>query len=152
MAEAIVNNPAVSRGRFKAYSAGSHPSGKPNPFALERIKTVGLPIDGLRSKDWDEFARPGAPKLDFVFTVCDNAAGESCPYWPGQPMTAHWGVEDPAAVEGTETEKWLAFRTAFRELENRIKVFTSLPIRTLDREKLQARLNEIGRSRLDEAG
>ena len=111
-----------------------------------------MPTDGLRSKSWDEFAAPGAPKLDFVFTVCDNAAGESCPYWPGQPMTAHWGVEDPAAVEGTDTEKWLAFRTAFRELENRIKVFTSLPIRTLDRAKLQARLNEIGRNSLDEAG
>jgi arsenate reductase len=111
-----------------------------------------LPTDGLRSKSWDEFAAPGAPSLDFVFTVCDNAAGESCPYWPGQPMTAHWGVEDPAAVEGTDTEKWLAFRTAFRELENRIKVFTSLPLRTLDRAKLQAHLNEIGRTRLEEAG
>jgi arsenate reductase len=111
-----------------------------------------LPTDGLRSKSWDEFAAPGAPKLDFVFTVCDNAAGESCPYWPGQPMTAHWGVEDPAAVEGTDTEKWLAFRTAFRELESRIKVFTSLPIRTLDRAKLQAHLHEIGRTRLEEAG
>ena len=123
-----------------------------HPIALELLEQLKFPTAGLRSKSWDEFAAPGAPRLDFVFTVCDNAAGESCPYWPGQPMTAHWGVEDPAAVEGTETEKWLAFRTAFRELENRIKVFTALPIRTLDRAKLQARLNEIGRSRIEEAG
>jgi arsenate reductase len=105
-----------------------------------------MPTEGMRSKSWDEFAAPGAPKLDFVFTVCDNAAGESCPYWPGQPMTAHWGIEDPAAVEGSDTEKWIAFRTAFRELENRIKVFTALPIRTLDRAKLQAHLHAIGAS------
>ncbi len=115
-----------------------------HPIALELLRHLKLPTDGLRSKSWDEFAAPGAPQLDFVFTVCDNAAGESCPYWPGQPMTAHWGVEDPAAVEGTDTEKWLAFRTAFRELENRIKVFTALPIRSLDRAKLQAHLHEIG--------
>jgi arsenate reductase len=110
-----------------------------------------MPTEGMRSKSWDEFAKPGAPPLDFVFTVCDNAAGESCPFWPGQPMTAHWGVEDPAAVQGSDTEKWLAFRKAFRELESRIKVFTSLPIQTLDKAKLQARLNEIGRMPADDA-
>ena len=150
LGEALVNH--WGRGKFVGHSAGSSPKGKVHPIALELLGQLNFPTDGLRSKSWDEFAAPGAPQLDFVFTVCDNAAGESCPYWPGQPMTAHWGVEDPAAVEGTETEKWLAFRTAFRELENRIKVFTSLPIRTLDRAKLQACLNEIGRSRLDEAG
>jgi arsenate reductase (thioredoxin) len=105
-----------------------------------------IPTDGMRSKSWDEFAQPAAPKLDFVFTVCDNAAGETCPVWPGQPMTAHWGVEDPAAVEGSEAHKWLAFRQTFRELESRIKVFPSLPIRSLDRVKLQARLREIGKT------
>ena len=108
-----------------------------------------LPTEGLRSKSWDEFAAPGAPPLDFVFTVCDNAAGEACPYWPGQPMTAHWGVEDPAAVRGTEPQKWLAFRKVFKELESRVKVFTSLPIRSIDRIKLQERLNEIGISRAE---
>jgi protein-tyrosine-phosphatase len=106
-----------------------------------------MPTAGLRSKSWDEFAQPGAPQLDFVFTVCDNAAAESCPVWPGQPMTAHWGVADPAAVEGSDTERWLAFRQAFRELESRIKIFTSLPIQSLDRVKLQARLHEIGKTR-----
>jgi protein-tyrosine-phosphatase len=108
-----------------------------------------LPTDGLRSKSWDEFAVPGAPQLDFVFTVCDNAAGEQCPFWPGQPMTAHWGVEDPAAVEGTDTEKWLAFRKAFRELENRIRIFVNLKISALDRLSLQNRLEEIGRTRIE---
>jgi protein-tyrosine-phosphatase len=108
---------------------------------------MNMPAGDMRSKSWSEFEQPGAPKLDFVFTVCDNAAAEACPVWPGQPMTAHWGVADPAAVEGSETEKWLAFRQAFRELESRIKVFTSLPIESLDRVKLQERLREIGRSR-----
>lgn len=150
LGEALVNH--WGRGKFVGYSAGSSPKGTVHPIAIELLRQLKLPTEGLRSKSWDEFAAPGAPKLDFVFTVCDNAAGESCPYWPGQPMTAHWGVEDPAAVEGTDTEKWLAFRTAFRELENRIKVFTALPIGTLDRTKLQARLNEIGRIRMDEAG
>src|SRR6188472_2803779 len=140
LAEGIMNSTA--RGRFRAYSAGSHPTGVVHPLAIEELKELRIPTDGFRSKSWDEFAAPGAPQMDFVFTVCDKAAGEHCPYWPGQPMSAHWGVEDPAAVEGTETEKWLAFRTAFRELENRIKVFTSLPLRTLDRAKLQAHLNE----------
>jgi arsenate reductase len=107
---------------------------------------MNLPSKHLRSKSWDEFAAPGAPDLDFVFTVCDNAAGETCPIWPGQPMTAHWGIADPAAVVGPDETRWLAFRTAFRELENRIKIFTSLPIRSLDRLSLQHKLDEIGRS------
>ena len=146
LAEAIVNNPVVSRGRFKAYSAGSHPSGTPNPFALECIKGVGLPVDGLRSKDWDEFAQPGAPKMDFVFTVCDNAANEVCPVWPGQPMTAHWCLPDPAAVEGGDEDKRRAFAEAFRHLANRINLFTNLPMEKLDRLSLQKKLAEIGRT------
>jgi arsenate reductase len=149
LGEALINH--WGRGRFVGYSAGSNPKGTVHPIAIELLRQLQLPTEGLRSKSWDEFARPDAPPLDFVFTVCDNAAGESCPYWPGQPMTAHWGVEDPAAVEGTETQKWLAFRTAFRELENRIKVFTALPIGTLDRAKLKARLDEIGRGSLEVA-
>ena len=143
LAESLVNH--WGRGKFVGYSAGSHPKGAVHPIALELLKQMKLPADGLRSKSWDEFAAPGAPRLDFVFTVCDNAAGEMCPLWPGQPMTAHWGIEDPAAVQGSDTEKWLAFRAAFRELEQRIKVFTSLPIRSLDGSKLQERLNAIGK-------
>jgi arsenate reductase len=150
LGEALINH--WGHGKFAGYSAGSTPKGKVHPIALDLLRQLNLPTEGLRSKSWDEFAQPGAPKLDFVFTVCDNAAGESCPYWPGQPMTAHWGVEDPAAVEGSDKEKWLAFRTAFRELENRIRVFTSLPIRALDRATLQARVDEIGRATLDRAG
>jgi protein-tyrosine-phosphatase len=129
------------------YSAGSMPKGKVHPIALALLEQMKMPTAGMRSKSWEEFAKPGAPQLDFVFTVCDNAAAEACPVWPGQPMTAHWGVADPAAVEGSDTDKWLAFRQAFRELESRIKIFTSLPIRSLDRVKLQARLREIGSSR-----
>jgi len=143
LGEALVNH--WGKGRFIGYSAGSTPKGKVHPIALQLLEHLKFPTQGLRSKSWDEFAAPGAPRLDFVFTVCDNAAGEMCPVWPGQPMTAHWGIEDPAAVEGPDTEKWLAFRKAFRELESRIKVFTSLPIRTLEKATLQARLNEIGR-------
>jgi arsenate reductase len=146
MAEAILNNLAVSRGRFKAYSAGSHPSGKPNSFALERIQHVGLPIEGLRSKDWDEFAKPDAPRMDFVFTVCDNAANEVCPVWPGQPMTAHWGLPDPAAVEGNDEQKRRAFAEAFRHLSNRINLFTSLPMDKLDKLSLQKKLDAIGKT------
>jgi arsenate reductase len=142
LGEALINH--WGRGKFVGYSAGSTPKGQVHPIALELLRQLKFPTEGLRSKSWDEFAAPGAPPLDFVFTVCDNAAGESCPYWPGQPMTAHWGLEDPAAVQGPETERWLAFRKTFRELESRIKVFTSLPIRSLDKAKLQARLNEIG--------
>ena len=146
LAEAILNNLSVSQGRFRGYSAGSHPSGKPNPFALECIRNAGLSIEGLRSKDWDEFAQPGAPKLDFVFTVCDNAANEVCPVWPGQPMTAHWGLPDPAAVEGTDDEKRKAFSATFRHLSTRIGIFTSLPMSKLDKLSLQKKLEEIGKS------
>ena len=145
MAEAILNDLAVSRGRFKGYSAGSHPSGKPNSFALAQIRSTGLPIDGLRSKDWDEFAKPGAPKMDFVFTVCDNAANEVCPVWPGQPITAHWGLADPAAVEGGDERR--AFSETFRHLASRIHIFTSLPIEKLDKLSLQKKLREIGETK-----
>jgi arsenate reductase len=137
-------------GRFRAFSAGSQPKGEVHPIALALLTQMKLPVAGLRSKNWDEFAVAGAPHLDFVFTVCDKAAVEVCPVWPGQPMTAHWGVADPAAVEGTDTQRWLAFRQAFRELENRIKIFTSLPIRSLDRLKLQERLDAIGKVRVDD--
>lgn len=148
LAEQLINH--WGRGSFRGFSAGSHPKGRVHPIALELLNHMKLPTEGLRSKSWDEFAVAGAPPLDFVFTVCDNAAGEVCPYWPGQPMTAHWGVEDPAAVEGSAPEKWLAFRKAFKELESRIKIFTSLPIRSLDRIKLQERLDAIGASRNEE--
>jgi protein-tyrosine-phosphatase len=148
LAEQLVNH--WGKGQFRGFSAGSQPKGQVHPIALGLLEQMRLPTDGLRSKSWDEFAVPGAPKLDFVFTVCDNAAGEACPVWPGQPMTAHWGVEDPAAVEGPDTEKWLAFRQAFKELENRVKIFTSLPIRSLERIKLQERLDAIGRVRTEE--
>ena len=145
LGEALINH--WGKDRFVGYSAGSTPTGKVHPIALELLRQMKMPTAGLRSKSWDEFAKPDAPKLDFVFTVCDNAAGESCPFWPGQPMTAHWGIEDPAAVEGSDTDKWLAFRKTFQELENRIKVFTALPIRSLDRAQLQTRLHDIGTSR-----
>ena len=141
--ESLINH--WGKGKFRGFSAGSHPKSQVHPIAFELLKQLNLPTEGLRSKSWDEFAVPGAPPLDFVFTVCDNAAGEVCPYWPGQPMTAHWGVEDPAAVQGTDTDKWIAFRQAFRALENRIKLFTSLPIASIDRMKLQARVDEIGK-------
>jgi arsenate reductase len=143
LAEAYLN--ASGRGRFKAYSAGSHPAGRVNPLALEFLARNRIDTAGLRSKSWDEFAKPGAPRLDFVFTVCDNAAGEVCPVWPGQPMTAHWGVADPAAVEGTEDERRKAFVRAFTELTTRINLFTSLPIDKLDRLTLQQKLVDIGK-------
>jgi protein-tyrosine-phosphatase len=143
LAEALINH--WGGGKFRGLSAGSHPRGVVHPIALQLLERMNLPTAGLRSKSWDEFAVPDAAPLDFVFTVCDNAAGEVCPYWPGQPMTAHWGVPDPAAVEGTEADKWLAFRKTFRLLDNRIKVFTSLPLATLDRIKLQGRLDAIGK-------
>ena len=145
LAESLISH--WGRGKFVGHSAGSSPKGRVHPIAVALLQHMKLPTQGLRSKSWDEFAKPGAPSLDFVFTVCDNAAGETCPIWPGQPMTAHWGVEDPAAVTGSETEQWLAFRKTFHELESRIKVFTSLPIRSLDRIKLQQRLHEIGKLR-----
>lgn len=145
LAEALINR--WGQGRFRGFSAGSHPKGQVHPIAFELLGHMRLPTDGLRSKSWDEFAKPGAPVMDFVFTVCDNAAGEVCPVWPGQPMTAHWGVEDPAAAQGGDTERWLAFRNAFKALENRIKIFVSLPIASIDRMKLKQRVDEIGRSR-----
>jgi protein-tyrosine-phosphatase len=143
-AEALISH--WGRDWFTGYSAGTHPRGAVHPIALELLDHMRLPTQGLRSKSWAEFTGPGALPLDFVFTVCDNAAGEACPAWPGQPMTAHWGVKDPAAAEGTDTQRWVAFRTAFKELENRIKLFTSLPIQVLDRVKLQEQLDAIGKS------
>ena len=145
LAEAYLN--AAGRGRFVAYSAGSHPGGKVNPYALELLQKNRIDTGGLRSKSWDEYARPGAPELHFVFTVCDNAAGEACPLWPGQPMTAHWGVADPAAVQGSDEAKRKAFMRAFSELSTRINLFLNLPLAKLDRLTLQRRLQEIGKSR-----
>lgn len=138
------------RGRFRGFSAGSQPRGEVHPLALEILRRHNHLTDGLRSKDWAEFATPEAPVMDFVFTVCDKAATEVCPVWPGQPMTAHWGTPDPAAVEGDELTRLMAFRTAFRELENRIKIFVVLPLASLDRLRLQRRLDEIGRMRLED--
>ena len=143
LAEAILNH--LGRGRFRAYSAGSHPKGAVNPFALEELRQAGLPVEGLRSKSWDEFAASGAPSMDFVFTVCDNAANETCPVWPGHPMTAHWGVEDPAAVEGTDDERRRAFRKAATVLRRRIELFLSLSMEKLDRMAIQRKVIEIGR-------
>lgn len=142
LAEATMNH--LAGGRFFAYSAGSHPSGRPNPFALELLSKQGIATQGLRSKSWDEFAAPDAPKLDFIFTVCDNAAGETCPYWPGQPMTAHWGVPDPAAVEGSDEQKRRAFLDAFITLKRRIELFASLPVEKLDRLALHEKMKSIG--------
>lgn len=147
LAEALLR--AEGGDRFRSYSAGSHPTGRINPFALELMRKSSLPTEGLRSKSWDEFAVPGAPRLDFIFTVCDNAAGELCPVWPGQPMTAHWGVRDPAAVEGSDADKRRAFAEASRTLLNRIRAFVSLPMEKLDRLSLQQRLNELGKSAAD---
>jgi protein-tyrosine-phosphatase len=144
IAEAVLNSAAGDR--FQAFSAGSHPRGEVHPYALEVLESSRLSTAGLRSKSWDEFAVPGAPKLDFVFTVCDNAAKEECPYWPGQPMTAHWGLPDPAAVEGSVAEKHLAFADTLRMLMNRILIFTSLPIHSLDKLALQRQLDAIGRA------
>jgi arsenate reductase (thioredoxin) len=144
LAESLLNH--WGKGRFRAYSAGSFPKGQVHPMAVELLQRMDLPADNLRSKSWDEFAAAGAPLIDFIFTVCDNAAGEVCPTWPGKPMTAHWGIADPAAVEGTDAEKAFAFRRALQELETRIKLFTSLPIASLDGMTLQSRLREIGRS------
>ncbi len=132
------------RGRFRGYSAGSHPKGVVHPLAIRTLQQFNLPTDGLRSKSWDEFAQAGAPPLHFVFTVCDRAAGETCPLWPGQPISAHWSLEDPAAVEGTEAQRIRAFESTFRELDARITRFASLPIETLDRKALQRELDAIG--------
>lgn len=144
MAEAVMNR--LGRPNFKAYSAGSHPTGTVNAFAIEQLQRLKLPIEGLRSKSWDEFAVPGAPPLHFVFTVCDKAASETCPVWPGQPMTAHWGVEDPAAVEGSDEKKRQAFKSAITTLSRRIELFLSLPLEKLDRLALQQKIAEIGKS------
>jgi protein-tyrosine-phosphatase len=144
LAESLVNH--WGGGHFRGHSAGSHPKGTVHPIALELLGKMHLPTAGLRSKGWEEFAVPGRTPLDFVFTVCDNAAGETCPVWPGQPMTAHWGVPDPAAVQGAEAARWIAFREAFRTLENRIRIFTSLPLAALDRIRLQEQLDAIGKA------
>ena len=143
MAEKLMEH--WGKGKFKAFSAGSFPTGKVNPFAIQTLESHGLPAEGVRSKSWNEFRE--APHLDFVFTVCDNAAGEVCPVWPGQPMTAHWGVEDPAAVEGTDQEKLAAFRKICGYLENRIKLFVSLPIDKLDKMKIKEEIDSIGNTK-----
>ena len=150
MAEAILGE--LGRGRFQPYSAGSHPRGVVHPHALALLQSLGHETTGLRSKSWDEFARPGAPALDFVFTVCDKAASEVCPIWPGQPMTAHWGVPDPAGATGSETEISFAFRNGYRMLHRRISLFASLPITSIDRLSLQAKLGEIGKLGVEPSG
>jgi protein-tyrosine-phosphatase len=142
LAEAILAR--EGKGKFNAYSAGSQPKGTVHPYALDLLKKLNHPTANLRSKSWDEFAQSDAPELEFVFTVCDNAAAEVCPIWPGQPMTAHWGIPDPAAVEGSEAERRLAFAEAYRQMSNRISIFVSLPLQSLDRLSLQKRLREIG--------
>ena len=142
MAEAILNK--LGQGKFRAYSAGSQPKGRVNPNTIQLLRGLGYDTSSFRSKSWSEFAKPGAPPLDFVFTVCDNAAGEACPVWPGQPMTAHWGVPDPAEARGSEAEIALAFKDAYRMLFQRIGIFTALPIRGLDKLSLQNKLREIG--------
>jgi arsenate reductase len=144
MAESLLN--FWGHGRFRAFSAGSRPRGEVHPLTLEVLERAHLPVTGARSKSWDEFSRPGSPKLDFVFTVCGNAAKEKCPFWPGQPMTAHWGVGDPAAVEGTREQQLRAFQRALSELDARIKLFISLPLDSLDKMALQERLHKIGRT------
>src|SRR5262245_45230378 len=144
MAESLLNH--WGQGRFRGFSAGSHPTGSVNPIAVELLKRLKLPTDDLRSKSWDEFKEPNERLLDFAFTVCDKAAGEACPSWPGQPMTAQWPVPDPAAIEGPDTFKWMAFRSTFKVLEHRIRLFISLPHSSLDRLKLQEHLDAIGMS------
>jgi arsenate reductase len=147
IAEAILNK--IGQGKFRAYSAGSQPKGQVNPNTLQLLQSLGYDTSAFRSKPWTELAKPGAPSLDFVFTVCDNAAGEACPVWPGQPMTAHWGIPDPAEARGSPAEIALAFKDAYRMLHQRIGIFVALPIRSLDRLSLQTKLKEIGR--LDDA-
>ncbi len=147
IAECIMNR--LGQGRFKGYSAGSQPGGKVHPYALELLKKLNYDTSTLRSKSWNEFSGPHAPELDFVFTVCDNAANETCPYWPGQPMTAHWGLPDPSAVEGTEAERHLAFAETHRMLNQRISIFTNLPLASLDKLSLQKQLDAIGRTKSD---
>ncbi|CAN1723053.1 arsenate reductase (thioredoxin) [Hyphomicrobium sp. 1Nfss2.1] len=143
IAEVVMNR--LGAGKFKAYSAGSQPCGRVHPYAVELLQKLGYDTSGLRSKSWEEFSAPGAPQLDFVFTVCDNAANETCPFWPGQPVSAHWGLPDPSAAEGTETEKRLAFADTHRMLYQRIGIFVNLPLQSLDKLSLQQRLDDIGR-------
>jgi arsenate reductase len=143
LAESIMRKDGA--GRFRSFSAGSQPKGEINPFALKVLRTANYPAEGWRSKSWLEFAKPNAPVMDFVFTVCDNAAGETCPVWPGQPMSAHWGIEDPAAVQGTDIEKEAAFVAALRYLRNRISIFMNLPLRSIDQLSLTTKLREIGK-------
>lgn len=149
LAECLLNQ--LGAARFRGFSAGSHPAGQVNPDALRLLEKMKLPTEGLRSKSWDEFAAADAPRLDFVFTVCDNAAAESCPVWPGQPMTAHWGLPDPAAVEGDDDTRMQAFRRTFYALQRRIQLFTALPLQSLDRLGLQQELSDIGQSADDNA-
>jgi len=152
-ARSIMAECALARfgmGRFRAFSAGSHPVGKANPYALDLLRSFNYDVSGLRSKSWDEFAQPDSPPLHFVFTVCDRAHGEVCPIWPGQPMTAHWGADDPAAFVGIEEEKRRLFRRVYTELENRVKIFSALRLDLLDKLALQERLNQIGRTKLSE--
>jgi protein-tyrosine-phosphatase len=144
LAEAALNR--LGRGRFRAFSAGSQPKGKIHPYALDLLRNQNFPVAEMRSKSWDEFTGPDAPELDFVFTLCDSAAAESCPVWPGQPMTAHWGMPDPAAAEGSEAVKRAAFADTMRMLANRIGIFVSLPMRSLDRLSLQRRIEDIGKT------
>ena len=144
IAEACINHLPIGHGKFTGYSAGSHPKGQVHPMALAVLNAAGIRTDGLRSKSWDEFAAPGAPQMDFIFTVCDNAAGEQCPYWPGQPVTAHWGIPDPAAVTGTEAEQRHAFVEALAQMRRRIEMFASLPLEKLDPLALRAHARKIG--------
>lgn len=146
MAEALFA--VLGKGRFRAYSAGSHPTGKVNPFAIEKATSIGYPMEDLRSKNWAEFAQPDAPQMDFVITVCDNAAGEVCPVWPGQPLSAHWGFEDPAAVEGADTDQRLAFDKAFRQIMARVQIFVNLPLAMLDRNAIHKELKAIGKTQV----
>ena len=146
LAEAHLNH--IGKGRFIAYSAGSHPSGSINPMTIQILRQTGYAVDGLRSKGWDEFAVPGAPRMDFVITVCDSAAGEVCPVWPGQPMTAHWGFEDPSQAKGTEEERRRVFQRVSQQITERIRLFLSLPMEKLDALSLQQRLKDIGKSKL----
>ncbi|MBW4047409.1 MAG: arsenate reductase ArsC [Proteobacteria bacterium] len=142
LGEALINT--LGKGRFRAFSAGSHPGGTVNPYAIEQLRAIGYPTETLRSKSWDEFAAPGAPHMDFVFTVCDKAAGEMCPIWPGHPMTAHWGFEDPAAVQGTDADKRLAFAQVFRQIRNRVQSFVALPLDKLDAAAIKREIAKIG--------
>ena len=146
MGEALFN--ILGAGRFRAFSAGSHPAGSVNPFAIEQVRALGYPVEQLRSKSWDEFAGPGAPEMDFVITVCDNAAGEICPVWPGHPVTAHWGFPDPAAVEGSDDDKRVAFVRTLHQIRNRVQLLLALPVDTLDRMALESRVRAIGKEPL----